>query len=123
MKNKKILLAGTALVLGSLFVLPSTVSAYRGDANVQGPNYTEERHEAMEKAFDNNDYQAWKSLMSDRGRVTEVVNEGNFNRFAEAHKLSEEGKVEEAAAVRAELGLGLRNGSGSGQGRGQRWSQ
>jgi len=113
----KTLLAVSALVLGAgvLFTTTSGVLAYRGDPNVQGPNYSPERHEAMTKAFENNDYNSWKELMQGKGRVTQVVNEGNFARFAEAHKLALEGKTEEAKSIRAELGLGLRNGSGQGQ--------
>ena len=56
--------------------------------------------------------------MQGRGRVSQVVNEGNFARFAEMHKLMLEGKTNEANAIRTELGLGLRNGSGQGQGMG-----
>src|SRR4030043_1220880 len=117
--NKK-LLAVSALVLGAGVLLATTsgVLAYRGDPNVQGPNYSPERHEAMTKAFENNDYNAWKELMQGTGRVTQVINEGNFARFAEAHKLALEGKTEEAKSIRTELGLGLRNGSGQGQGMG-----
>ena len=113
-------LAVSALVLGAgvLLATASGVLAYRGDPNVQGPNYSPERHEAMTKAFENNDYNAWKELMQGKGRVTQAVNEGNFARFAEAHKLALEGKTEEAKSIRTELGLGLRNGSGQGQGMG-----
>ena len=92
-----------------------SVSAYQGDPNTQGSNCTSERHEAMEQAFETNDYSAWKELMNGKGRVTDVINEDNFARFAEAHKLSEEGKLEEARQIREELGLGLQNGSGKGQ--------
>ena len=113
--NKK-LLTLSILTLGGLVFVPKAVNAYRGDPSVQGPNYTPERHEAMTQAFDNKDYDAWKELVQGRGRVTQVVNEGNFNRFAEMHKLRLEGKTEEANAIRAELGLGLQNGSGQGQG-------
>jgi hypothetical protein len=117
--NKK-LLAVSALVLGAGVLLTTTsgVLAYRGDPNVQGPNYSPERHEAMTQAFENNDYNAWKELMQGKGRVTQVVNESNFARFAEAHKLALGGKTEEAKSIRTELGLGLRNGSGQGQGMG-----
>jgi hypothetical protein len=113
-------LALSAIVLGTgvLLVTASGALAYRGDPNVQGPNYSPERHEAMTKAFENKDYNAWKELMQGKGRVTQVVNEGNFARFAEAHKLALEGKTEEAKNIRTELGLGLRNGSGQGQGMG-----
>ena len=118
-KNRKIA-AGISALLVAAGIMGSGMyaSAYKGDPNVKGPNYTAERHEAMTKAFENNDYNAWKELMAGKGRVTQVVNEGNFSRFAEAHKLALEGKAEEAKEIRAELGLGLGNGNGNGQGRG-----
>lgn len=115
--NKKILgLAGVAtLALGALIVLPGITQAYRGDMSVKGPNYTAERHEAMEKAFENKDFEAWQKLMAGRGRVTQVVNKDNFAKFAEIHELVENGKLAEAQKLRAELGLGLRNGQGQGR--------
>lgn len=118
--NKTILTLGlTALVIGGLFALPKATSAYRGDPTVKGPNYTEERHSAMEKAFESNDYNAWKYLMNGRGRVTQVINKDNFARFAKIHELIEDGKTDEANKIRAELGLGLQNGSGYGMGMGR----
>src|SRR4030043_2206690 len=115
--NKTILtLSAIALGAGVLFGTTSSAVAYRGDPNVQGPNYSPERHEAMTKALENRDYNAWKELMQGKGRVTQVINEGNFARFSEMHKLMLEGKTEEANSIRTELGLGLKNGSGQGQG-------
>lgn len=114
--NRKILtLSGAVLGLGALFAASSGALAYRGDPSVQGPNYSAERHEAMTQAFENNDYNAWKEQMQGRGRVTQVVNEENFARFAEMHQLMLDGKTDEANAIRAELGLGQQNGSGYGQ--------
>ncbi len=125
MNKKSILVGAAALIIGGLSLSPKLVSAYQGDPSVQGPNCTTERHEAMEQAFESNDYNAWKELMSGRGRVTQVVTEENFARFAEAHKLAQEGKLDEAKAIRQELGLGLgsRNGDGSGQGMGRGWNR
>ena len=118
--NKKILTIGAAVLgTGVLLGTASGVFAYRGDPSVQGPNYTPERHEAMTQAFAKNDYNAWKSQMQGKGRVTQVINEGNFARFAEMHRLNLEGKTEEAAKIRTELGLGQRDGSGSGYGQGE----
>ena len=119
--NKKILgLAGVAtLALAILVVIPSMTQAYRGDASVKGPNYTAERHDAMETAFKNNDFTAWQKLMTGKGRVTQVVNKDNFAKFAEIHKLTEEGKTVEAQKLRTELGLGLHNGQGKGLGMGK----
>ncbi|MFZ2026697.1 MAG: hypothetical protein WAV30_05405 [Microgenomates group bacterium] len=104
-------IVGTALV-GSAY-------AYQGDYTKKGPNYTPERHELMEKAFDNNDYNAWKNLMQGRGRVTQVVTKDNFAQFAKAHALAEQGKLAEADAIRENLGLKTRNGQRTGSGYGQ----
>ncbi len=112
------LLGATALMFGTIALLPKMTLAYRGDASVQGPNYTEERHEAMTKAFANRDYNAWKALVDGKGVANRVTAE-NFAKFAEAHQLSLEGKSAEAAAIRAELGLGQQNGGGMGQGKRQ----
>ncbi len=92
--------------------------AYQGDPSVKGPNYSTERHEAMEEAFENEDYDAWKNLMEGKGRVTEVINEDNFAKFAKAHELMEQGDITEAQEIRQELGLGQHNGSMKGMGRG-----
>lgn len=107
---------GAVIVLGGLVVGGSLAQAYRGDASAQGPNYSPERHEAMVQAFESNDYNAWKEQMAGRGRVTEVITQENFGTFAEAHRLMLEGKTQEAAALRAELGLGQGERRGLGQG-------
>ncbi len=111
MNKKFIALGSVGLLFGGLMLFTNKASAYKGDPTIKGPNYTEERHEEMTKAFENNDYNAWKNLMSGRGRVLQVINEENFARFAEARRLALEGKTEEAAKIRQELGLGLQNGS------------
>ena len=112
-----------ALVLGVVGVSAGTALAYQGDPTVKGPNYSVERHEAMEKAFENKDYNAWKNLMQGKGRVTQVVNEQNFAKFAEAHELMEQGKTAEAQKIRQELGLGQHNGTGRGMGMGHNVSR
>lgn len=116
MNKKTLILGAAALVLGAAAILPQTVSAYKGDANVQGPNYTPERHEAMTKAFANKDYNSWKTLMNGKGVARKVTAE-NFAKFALAHELSLQGKTAEANAIKAELGLGLGTGQGNGHGR------
>lgn len=113
--TKMILGLGTlALVLGVSGSIVNSVNAYKGDPTVKGPNYTVERHTAMEKAFETNDYTAWKNLMGSRGRVVEVINKDNFTKFAEAHALAKKGDLPGAKKIRQELGLGLKNGSGQG---------
>ncbi len=130
MKNSKIFLVGTAafaaVILAGAY---SAAQAYRGDYAQKGPGYSEERHQIMEQAFEDNDYNAWKEQMNNRGRVKDVINEENFSRFAEARRLAKEGKYDEADQIRKELGLRTRNGEkvgagygkgrGNGEGRGQ----
>lgn len=122
MNNKTVgLTVLTVLVIG----LTRSSLAYQGDYSKKGPNYSQERHQAMEKAFANNDYEAWKKLMEGRGRVVQVITKENFAEFAKAHKLGLEGKKAEADAIREKLGLrtsksgprGAGNGQGIGKGR------
>lgn len=112
MKKITLGLGSLALVLGTMVLSAGTALAYRGDPTVTGPNYSTERHAAMLKAFENKDYTAWKNLMQNRGRVTQVITEANFAKFVEAHNLTLQGKTAEAQKIRQELGLGLQDSSG-----------
>ena len=115
--NKKRLgVLGLGLGLGALTLggFGYSAGAFQGDYSQKGPNCNPERHETMEKVFENNDYQAWKNLMEGRGRVTEIINEESFSKFAEAHRLALEGKIDEAKVIREELGLGKNRGEGRG---------
>lgn len=118
MNMKSTILTTSGILLGGLVLLSGQALAYKGDPAVQGPYYSQERHEAMTDAFESNDYASWKELMGNKGRVTQLINEENFSLFAEAHKLALEGKTDEAKAIREELGLGLRNGKGNDMGKG-----
>jgi hypothetical protein len=112
MKKISIITLIITVIAISLIAFTNSAYAYRGDPTATGPYHTEEREAAMDKAFDNNDYNAWKNLMNSRGRVTQVINKDNFAQFAKAHKLAEEGKIAEANQIRTQLGLGLQNGNG-----------
>jgi hypothetical protein len=120
--NKKTIALSVATLALAGFALAPSVLAYQGDPTIQGPNCTPERHEATTQAFENNDYDAWKEQMQGRGRVTQVVNESNFARFAQAHQLAQAGKTDEAKAIRTELGLGQGQKKGNGSASG-RWNQ
>jgi hypothetical protein len=112
MKKTTLGLGALALVLGVTAISAGSALAYRGDPVVKGPNYSPERHTAMLKAFENKDYVAWKNLMQNRGRASQVITEANFAKFVEAHNLALQGKTVEVQKIRQELGLGLQNGSG-----------
>lgn len=116
MKKTTLGLGVLALGLGIVGVSAGAVYAYQGDAMVRGPQYSQERHEAMERAFETNNYDAWKNLMEGRGRISQVVTKDNFSRVAEAHELMEQGKKDEARQIMQELGMGSHAGCGEGKG-------
>lgn len=121
MKNKYIVTILALVLLG----LGTTqyVMAYRGDMTQKGPNYTVEREAQVTEAMNSGNYDAWKSLMNSRGRVSEVITKDNFGKFTEAWKLAKAGKTTEANAIRKDLGLrtsdqmGDRGCMGEGRGR------
>jgi len=116
MKKTILVLGSLVIILGATALSVGSALAYKGDQTVKGPNYSIERHTAMTQAFENNDYTAWKNLMQNKGRVTEIITQDNFAKFVEAQKLSLQGKNTEAHKIREELGLGLKNGSGRNNG-------
>lgn len=108
-KNSKLAIGAAALVAVIATAGFVAVSfAYQGDPSVQGMNYSPERHEAMTAAFDSADYSAWLEAKGNvgNGRMMEVVNEENFDKFVEMRNLRLAGDSEGADAIRAELGLG-----------------
>ncbi len=109
MKKTTIGLTLMVFVIGLTAISASSAMAYRGDPAVKGPNYSVERHTAMAKALETKDYTAWKLLMGNKGRVTQIITEANFAKFAEAHNLALQGKTAEAQKIRQELGLGTQN--------------
>jgi hypothetical protein len=109
--NKIILgISAMALVLTTSGLVTQSIEAYRGDPAIKGPDCSEERHAEMTKAFETKNYDAWKDLMDGKGRVTEIVNKNNFSKFAEAHKVAQNGDLEEAKKIRQEIGLGVGQG-------------
>jgi hypothetical protein len=118
MKNIFLGLGTLALLLGASLAFTNSASAFRGDPNVKGPNYSVEHHTAMQKALETNDYNTWANLMQGKGRVTQVINKDNFAKFTEAYKLAKGGDLAGAQKIRQDLGLGLKNGSGKGMGNG-----
>ena len=126
MKRKTLGIFG---VLAVSLLAVSMVFAYQGDPNVQGPNHSEERHEAMQDAFDSLNYQDWYDLMTEDGRtpkITQVITVDNFDEFVVARQAALNGDLDSLKEFRESLGLGLgqmKHGNGealgSGQGKGQ----
>lgn len=104
----------TGIIIGGT-ILSTTASAFafgpqngssvglNGGMGEQNPDRA-----AMIEAMENNDYQAWYDLTKDSPRgeeILNVINEGNFDRFVEAHKLREAGDFEGSKVIMKELGL------------------
>lgn len=118
--NKKIV-AFSLLLAGVAGLGFNSASAYRGDPNIEGPNYSSERHEAITNAFETKDYNAWKEAKGDNGngRMMEVINDDEkFAKFIEIRSLRLAGETEKADALRAELGLGQGRGNSDNMKRG-----
>ena len=110
--NKYILASLTGI---AVLALATPVFAYKGNPEIQGPNYSPERHEAMEVVFEKGDYQGWLKLMEGKAlRLKEVVNsEAKFKEFAKAHQAG----ADTLAKFRADNGMGMGRRDGSGYGR------
>jgi len=135
MKKKNIYKGAVALavvgLIGATFVSADAAANRRAElarsANL-GQNLTEEqrgerearreehkaqrteKHEAVQEALDNGDYNAWKEAVGENCPMLEKINEGNFSRLVEAHELRQEAK-----SIMEELGVEKDN---FGQGRG-----
>ncbi|MEA1937234.1 MAG: hypothetical protein U9N04_03925 [Patescibacteria group bacterium] len=118
-KSNKVLVGSLAVVMMGAFAVSSAM-AYQGNYSEEGPACSPERHIAMTEAMDANDYQAWSELMTDRGRITQVINEENFAQFAEARRLGEAGDIAGADEIRGDLGIRTSNGEKVGAGYGGR---
>lgn len=103
---------GAAAVGGFLTVGSSM--AYKGDPSLKGPNYSPERHEEMQKIFENKDFEAWKSMMQGRRVLEKIDTQEKFNKFVEMRNLKLEGKIDEASKLGEELGIGFGEGKGTG---------
>ena len=126
--KKQILIAIGSFVMGAaLFVgLTGTLAAPSDNANTaiakggmmrgRGPAISQEDRTALDQAFQNNDYNAWKTIMEKdaKGKASDIlskINESNFAKFAEAHRIMKEAK-EKSAAIFKELGIERPEGKG-----------
>ena len=139
-KNK--IIVGAAGLTAIIAVIGLAASSYatggRGMGIGFGPNFSPQDNEArqemmekakteretLEKALENNDYPAWKTLMEAKKnemakKVDEFlakINEDTFAKLVEINKLVAEGKYDEANKLRQELGTNFGLGFGRGWG-------
>ncbi len=115
--NTKVIAFSTvAALLGAGFAMAMSASAAGPQGGLARGTCDPERHEAVEKAMEDGDYEAWKELHGGRGRIASVVNEDNFDTFVAMHEAMESGDTEKAAELREELGLNASGHRGGGRG-------
>jgi len=102
-KSKLYLLASFMGLIITTLVVSNMASAAQGEP--RGSNFDPDRHNAIQTALENNDYEAWKETVDSRPRITDYINQDNFDKFAEMHQLMLNGDIEGAQAIRDELGL------------------
>lgn len=129
MANKILTIFAAVFLIGLVSMIGAY--AYKGDSNIKGPNYDADVHEQLEAAIEAEDYDAWLKIRQDnnlptKGRMFQVINKDNFDKYAELHDANEAGDTAKADAIKAELGLGqgMQNGKarsgmqGNNQGKG-----
>lgn len=99
--NRTILAAALVLLLfgGVAFALPGHWHPMQHPI----PAHSEEWRENVSQAIEDGDYDEWKNLMEEGNgnpHVLEVVNEDNFDEFAELHEY-----MEKAREIAKEIGL------------------
>lgn len=73
-----------------------------------------EKREKAQESVKNGDYNAWLEVVGEDSKMAEKINEDNFHKLTEMHNLREEGKHDEAKAIKEELGLDFGKGKGMG---------
>ncbi|HLD28003.1 MAG TPA: hypothetical protein VJB67_00100 [Patescibacteria group bacterium] len=95
----------------------ASVGAFGGNSGDPKSQIDPQRHQAIITATENGDYQAWSEAVGDRGHITEVITQDNFDQFVRMHQLIKDGDYEGANQIRAELGLQSRGPKVMGFGR------
>lgn len=120
-KSKFYLLSGFLGLVLTTLVVSSMASAGETTGKFQGRNFDSARYEAMEEsrlamqtALENRDYNAWKEIIDSRPKITDYVNQDNFNQFVDMHNYRLSGDFEAADAIRTELGIPMGIGMGEG---------
>jgi hypothetical protein len=118
---KKKILIGSSVLVVLLVAGMAFASGIDQDSQSTGPRVAPEIHEQIVEALETGDYALWLQVHEDndlpvRPEIAEVINEENFDSFAELHEAMRSGDRETAKAIADELGLekplrkGLRRG-------------
>ncbi len=95
--------AGIFLLLVIAVAAPLIYQAYASTTSAQ-QQAIQTKNAAISQAIVNNDYNTWSSLVTDP-KLKAQVNASNFNSFAQAYRLLEQGKLDEADVIKQQIGL------------------
>lgn len=113
MKNRFMM---ASVLAAGVLTLGVSAYAYQWNPGIENPDCTDlERHEAVETAFENHDYQAFLDLYDGKGIAKKITSEDDFNKFIELREASLAGDIDLVNELKTELNLWqwLRDGSGS----------
>ncbi len=71
------------------------------------------QQEAILIAFENNDYNAWKKIVSRKGNICNVISKDDFDKFIKARKAARSGNYDEAILISKKVEEELKNKLGS----------
>jgi len=93
----------------------NSVDPARQQAREEAYQAREEYQTTIQTALDNGDYNAWREAIDSQPRISDIINQDNFDQFVQMHNYMQSGDFEAAGKIRTELGLpegghGMHNG-------------
>ncbi|MFA7244737.1 MAG: hypothetical protein WC070_00985 [Candidatus Magasanikbacteria bacterium] len=101
-------ISALGLALASTGIAQAANNNSSQNTSMTRKNFDGNRYNQMQQIFEATDYNSWKKLVSQderASRILEVINESNFPKLLEMHKLMQAGDKDSANAIREELGL------------------
>lgn len=98
-----VLSAVVFLLLATAAAGPLIYKAY-GEMTAAQEQALQQKNAAINQAILNKDYTTWSSLVTD-SNLKKQISAGNFSTFADAYRLLEQGKLQEADILQKQLSL------------------
>jgi hypothetical protein len=111
--DKRLIGVFSLLAIAGIAAMTATQAmAFMGDPAARGPMFNEEINAQLQQAIEDRDYESWKSIMEENnlpmnGEMFQVINEENFEQFAQMHEAMQNGDFDTANQIREELGIGM----------------
>lgn len=101
--RKKLFKIGIA-VAGLVITTAVVAGATYAHSNIGKDGKFAQRNAEYIGMIENDDFDAWKEMMQNKGIDESLITEENFAKMKEVHQLVQDGNYEEAKAIKEELG-------------------